>query len=259
MKTSFTSRTLILMLCLILLAAFAVLPVSASAAPASPGTLSDTESVADVADSVILAGGIEDVNALLSAYDTTVLLVVAAVALFIGLFGAKLYRFSIFMGGFGAGWILSSTLYNFIAPILPADLPTYAPILFQLVVGILFGVLAGKLIRTGIVLASAAATFFFLNGFELFNMLVDLIYAGEFDAKYLIARILVSLIIGLLALKLTDLIMMIVTAAAGGMIAGVAAMVMLGQAQNILLETIVCILLIVLCLVVQFRTKGRRH
>lgn len=263
MKPVLSTRRLTALLCVFFLLALMTLPLSANAP--SAGDLMEGagdligEDAGAMIDSLLHITSIEDVNALLGGYDTFVLIIVAVAALLFGMFGYRLFRLAIFVGGLGAGWVLGSTIYTFIEPLLPEASPEYIPILVDVICAVVIAFIANKLINAGIFLASAAGAFFFLSGFQPFNLLVDQIYAEENDMKYMIARILVALLVGVIALKLTRPVMIITTGTAGGMISGVSAMVAINMTSNALIETVVCILLIILCLVVQFRTTGKRH
>ena len=270
MKPVISTRKLTAVLCFLLLLALMTLPLSAESM--IPGDLMEGagdlmegagdligDDASEMIDSLLHIGSIEDVNAMLSGYSPAMLLIVAVAALFFGMFGYRLFRIAIFVGGLGAGWILGTTVYGFIGPMLPETVPEYLPLIIDVVFAVVVAFIANKLINAGIFLASAAGTFFFLSGFEPFNLLVDAIYSDDADIKYMVARILVALIIGIIALKLTRPVMIITTATAGGMIAGIAAMVSFNMTENTMIETVVCLLLIVLCLTVQFRTTGKRR
>ncbi len=270
MKPVLSTRGLFAIMCVLLLLAFMAMPLSAEIVlPQNPlegaGDLMEGagdligDDATQIIDSLLHISSIEDVNALLGSYSPAILLIVAIAALFLGMFGYRLFRLAIFVGGLGAGWILGTTLYGFIEPLIPETAPEYLPVIVDIACAVIVAFIANKLVNAGIFLASAAGTFFFLSGFQPFNMLVDMIYAEESDMKYMIARILVALIVGFIALKLTRLVMIITTGTAGGMIAGVTTMVVINQTSNTMIETVVCMLLVVLCLTIQFRTTGKKH
>ncbi len=261
MKASPTARTLTAVLCLFLLAFFMTLPLAASEAPIpnlDPEEIVGADTMSFIT-SLLRVSSLADVNGIVAAYDTGVLILVAIVALLFGMFGYRLFGIAIFTGAACAGFVLGSMLYGFVQPILPENLPSYLPIIVEIVFALTAIAVAFKLVKAGIFLATGAAVFFFLSGFELFNLFVDLIDSESGDVKYLIARLLVALIVGLIALKLTKPVMIITTSAAGGMIAGIAAMVLIGQAENLVIESVICTLLVILCFVVQFRTTRKKH
>ena len=214
------------------------------------------------AGSVLAVDSIDDANALLSQYSPAVLLIVVACALVFALFGYRLLKLAIAFGGFAAGWLLGDAVYSFLIDngILsdPDALPAYLPLVICLVCGVLAALLARRLILFGIFLAAAAGCYFFLNGLEFFPALVDNLIASDFEGKYLVARLVVAIIAGILALIITRPILIITTAGAGGIIAGLAFTVVIGQASNHTLSMIIGLAVVLLGLSVQFGAGKRR-
>ena len=214
------------------------------------------------AGSILAVDSIDDANALLSQYSPAVLLIVVACALVFALFGYRLLKLAIAFGGFAAGWLLGDAVYSFLIDngILsdPDALPAYLPLVICLVCGILAALLARRLIRFGIFLAAAAGCYFFLNGLEFFPALVDNLITSDFEGKYLVARLVLAILAGILALIITRPILIITTAGAGGMIAGLAFTVVIGQASNHTLSMIIGLAVVLLGLSVQFGAGKRR-
>ncbi len=224
------------------------------------------EDISGIADSLLSGNGVSAANELLAGFSPAILLIVTVIALLLSLFGYRLLKIAISLLGFTAGWMLGMTGYAWLAGtgLLPtADTaPTYVPYIVYAVCGILCSVLAHKLFKTGIFIAATAGTFLFLCGIsDLINPLVDLIYPDDLPVKYLIARILLALLVGLLSRALTRPVLIATTAAAGGMVAGIAVMVTLGQTENLALEMVIGIVLTMIGIAVQgsAEKKHKKH
>ena len=96
-----------------------------------------------------------------------------------------------------------------------------------------------------------------LAGVGVFNQLVDSIITSEGDLKYILARLVVAVIVGLLANVFTDPILILTTSALGGMTGGISLMVAIGQTGDTTVETVVGLALTVIGIIVQFR-MGRK-
>ncbi len=262
MKLTRSNRALQFLLCFVLLAALLCLPAVADDLLGEAGDLLGgmPEEFGGISSLIMDIHSIADANILLSTLEPTVLILMAAVALVFALAGYNLFRIAIFAGGFGGGWILSTFVYDWflsLGVVDPSEIEEYVPFIVYALGSLLLAGLAFKILKVGIFAASAAATYFFLQGFPLLNGLVDMIYAEDNDIKYLIARILIALLVGVLALYLTRPVMIVTTAAAGGMVAGLSIMVLLGQTENEMVELLVALAIVALGLSVQFHKKRR--
>ncbi len=230
------------------------------------GQLSDeiegNADVTELVDSLLQIDSPEAINVLLSHLDPIVLIITAAVALVVTFFGYKLLNLSIMLGGLAGGWLAGDALYTWfisLGAFDPDTIPGYVPILVSLICALTLMVLAKKIIRLGYFLLTTVATYFFLGGFSFFADLVDQFLDGwDFEQKQFVARIAVSLLVGLLTLMLERIIITAVTAAGGGMVAGFSIMVIAGQTTNTMLETIVSLVLIALGLTVQFSSHKKK-
>ena len=129
----------------------------------------------------------------------------------------------------------------------------YVPYIVYAVFGLAGSILAHKLVRTGLFISAAAGTFLFLGGIsDLWEPLVDKIFTADTSLKYLIFTILVSLIVGTLTKWAAKPILIVTTAAAGGMIAAFAIMVCIGQTENTILEMVLGLLLAIFGSLAQF-------
>ncbi len=275
---SFWLRCILFLLCLLTLSLM-ILPASAAEGttgkvlgdavgglPSAGDIAKDFEKsnpeLSAFAGTVFAIDSVDEANVFLSRYNAAVLFAVCGVALVLSLFGCRLIRLAVWVGGFLIGWSLSEYLYAKIVEagiiVNAAAIPSYVPYLIYLICGILLAFCSRKLLRFGIFFSATAGTFFFLNGLEILNPLIDRIIPAEGDAKYWIARILVSLLVGILSLVLTRPILMITTGAAGGMIAAIALMVALGQTANTNLEMVLGLILAFIGITVQFSTQGKR-
>lgn len=218
----------------------------------------------DIADSVFSGNGIETANELFSGFAPGLLLIVAVLALLLSLFGYRLLKIAISILGFTAGWMLGMSGYAWIlgADLFPVltTLPTYVPYVVYTVCGLLCSILVHKLFKTGIFIAATAGAFLFLSAVSnLLDPLVDLIYPGELSVKYLIARILLALLVGLLSRALARPVLITTTAAAGGMVAGIVIMVILGQTANPNLEMVVGLALALVGISVQTNAEKKHN
>lgn len=179
----------------------------------------------------------EDANAYLSAYPLQVLIIITVVALLVALFGYRCMKLSIFVGGMLAGWLLGEQIINLLvsAGILSTEtIPEYVPYIVNLVCGLLIGVIALKVFKLGVFLLAAGGTYMFLNGFAWFNDTAgQLLSSVEFDdsTKLVLARVVVSIVVGIIALIITRYVIIAVTAGGGGMVASFAFMNIIGQAN----------------------------
>lgn len=257
MKLMQPNRALQFFLCFVLLAVLLCLPAAAEGVIPEIPELDIPPEFTEISDLIMNIHSIADANLLLAGLEPTVLWIMAIVGLVFALAGYNLFRVAIFAGGFGGGWILSTFAYDWVLGlgILPEEIPEYVPYIVYVIGSLLLAALAFKILKVGIFAASAAATYFFLQGFPLINGLVDMIYPEENDIKYLIARILVALLVGVLALYLTRPVMVVTTAAAGGMVSGLAIMVAIGQTENEMVELLVALAIVALGISVQFRKK----
>ena len=270
---------LFILLCVLLCACFA-LSVSATEAPEGDlggiigdiagdtlnGALDDALGDLEMPESVntiLDIHSIEDANAFLSSLEPTVLFVMAACGIVLALFGFKLLKLALALIGFAAGWTVGSFLYDFVSGSGligdPTEVADYIPFVVYAVCGIIFALIAYKLLNFGIFIAAAAGTFLFLSGISMFNDLVDSIVSVEGEVKYVLARLVVALVVGLLAIVFTKLILILTTSAVGGMVGGVSLMVAIGQTENPTVELIIGLIIAVIGMLVQFRTGRRKR
>ncbi len=188
------------------------------------------------------------------------LLILAALSLALALWGYNLSRALFIGGGFAGGWMVGTALYDPLVStgVFGTDLPEYTRYIVYAVFGVIVALLVLRILKTGIFLAAAISTYFFLCSFPLFELLVDAIFTEEFDYKYLIARLLVAAVVGGLALALTKPVMIVMTAAAGGMLAAASLAVVIGFGSNVTLVTVIGVVFIVLGLISQFRQRRKR-
>ena len=245
--------------CLFALISAAALPVSAEGLPVL--IPEKVLSVWDAVRSIFSVRGLADVNAMFANETVPFLLLFFVGALLFALWGYHLSRALFIGGGFVGGWMLGSAIYDPIVGtgIFGTALPSYVRYIVYVVLGIVVTCLVLKILRTGIFLAGAISTYFFLSGFSLFEMLVDSVWAGEFEYKYLICRLLVAAAMGALALAIEKPVVILMTAAAGGMLSAVALSVMLGFGTNLVAETILGIVFSVVGAISQFRVGNKRR
>ena len=218
---------------------------------------------AEIAEAFLAGRGVEASNLLLDRFGAVVQLIVALAGVALCFYGYRLVRFAITVGGFVAGWILSMGIYGWLLSknVFPelASIPPYVPYIIYAVCGLLCVFLAFRLAKTGVFIATTAGTFLFLSGIgDLLNPLVDLIYPDELAIKYLIAQILLALLAGLLSRALVRPILIFTTAAAGGMAAAIAVMVLIGQTANPALEMGIGIIVMLAGLIVQIISEKKR-
>jgi hypothetical protein len=262
MKTRVPSRILCLLLVTLLLGLVIALPVAAEL-PKLPDGLPSGEEIEDAwntVQSIFAIRGLEDVVAMFEGQTTVFLLILAAASVALALWGYRLSRALFVGGGFAGGCMLGAAIYDPLVStgVFGTDLPEYTRYIAYAVFGVIVALLVLRIIKTGIFLAAAVSTYFFLCSFPLFEMLVDAVFADEFDYKYLIARLLVAAVVGGLALALTKPVMIVMTSAAGGMLGAPTLAVALGFGTNITLVTVIGVVLIVLGMVSQFRQGKRR-
>lgn len=199
----------------------------------------------------------EDANRYLDGFSAGVLLVMAGIALLVSLLGYRLLQLALSCGGFVGGWLIGMGIFSWLigADIVPelATVAWYVPYIVYAVFGLAGSILAHKLVRTGLFISAAAGTFLFLGGIsDLWEPLVDKIFTADTSLKYLIFTILVSLIVGTLTKWAAKPILIVTTAAAGGMIAAFAIMVCIGQTENTILEMVLGLLLAIFGSLAQF-------
>ena len=208
------------------------------------------------------ATSIEDINTMLSQYNPAILLLITALAVLFGLFGYRWFNLAIVVGGFASGILISIPIYNWVIGLSftpdAESIPLIVPYIFYLIAGIVFAVLSKKIVRSGIFMVAAIGTYIFLNGFELFNNLIQLVWAGDGAWKYIVARIVVALIVGAVALKLTRPALVLATAAIGGTVAAISAMVALHITFNVHVEMVICLILFAFFAYFQFKHPGTR-
>lgn len=240
-------------------AATVALPVSAKGLPIP--LPENVLSVWDAVRSIFAVRELADVNAMFANATLPFLICFFIGALLFALWGYHLSRALFIGGGFVGGWMLGSAIYDPIVGtgIFGGALPPYVRYIVYVVLGIVVSCLVIKILRAGIFLAAAISTYFFLSGFSLFEMLVDSVFAGEFAYKYLICRLLVAALVGALALAIEKPVMILMTAAAGGMLSAVALSVALGFGDNVTAETVIGIVFTVVGVISQFRVGHKRH
>ena len=142
------------------------------------------EEITQYVTSILQIKSIADANTFLGGFDMTLLLIIGAVGLVLALFGYRLLKLAVALIGFAAGWTAASIGYDYaIGAGLISDAssrPEYLPTVVSLIGGAICALIAFKLLKFGIFVASAAGTFFVLSGISAFNALVDSIVA-EFD------------------------------------------------------------------------------
>lgn len=267
MKTRALPRILCICLVALLLGLAIALPAAAELSdlaglPDMPDLPSDedVEGAWNTVRSIFAIRGLEDLAAIFEGKTMAFLLILSGVSLALALWGYRLSRALFIGGGFAGGWMLGSALYDPLVStgVFGTDLPEYTRYITYVVFGVIVALLVLRILKTGIFLAAAVSTYFFLCSFPLFELLVDAVFAEEFDYKYLIARLLVAAVVGGLALALTKPVMIVMTAAAGGMLAATALAVAIGFGTNVPLVTVLGVVLIVLGLISQFRQGKKR-
>ena len=217
----------------------------------------------DMVNTILDIHSVEDANVFLGGFEPVVLFIMAACGLVLALFGYRLLKLAIALIGFAAGWTAGSFLYDFVlqAGLIedPTALPEYVPFIVYAVCGVICALIAYKLLNFGIFIAAAGGTFFFLLGISAFNTLVDTIVPAEIEVKYLLARLAVGLIVGLLAIVFTKLILILTTSAVGGMVGGISLMVAIGQTGDPTVEAIVGLVVAIVGVIVQLRTGHKKR
>jgi hypothetical protein len=253
MKKYMTRPLAFFMLCCMLF----ILPVGAQAVEADIQAAVLPHEIA----SILSINSLEDANAFLDHYSIGILLITALIALLMAFWGYRSLHFAVLLGGFFAGWTIGTALYAWIhkAGLLTKlePIPSFVPYLLSTLLGVLTAFIAMRIIRAGIFLASTASAYFFLNSFPSLNQTIDQLITEDIDAKYMIVRLIIALLVGALALLFTRVVLIIVTGAAGGMIASIAIMVAIEQTANINLELALGLILAIIGMIVQF-TTGRR-
>lgn len=239
-----------------------LLPAAAQDASLAAAIEEEVPGFTEKAASVLAIDSLEDANVFMADYSVGILFIVALIALVVAFFGYRALHFAIMLGGFSAGWALGAALYSWIAGagLLQAlePIPAFVPYIIFAVFGAVGAFLAMRVIRVGIFLAGAAATYFFLNSLPSLNGMIDQLITEDLDAKYMIVRVLIALFVGVLALLLKRPVLILATGAAGGMIASIALMVAVGQTANVNLELAVGLVLAAIGVIVQFTTGRRR-
>ena len=251
------SVRLMTLICIMLICLSLSLPVLAADGGEGASALNQ------FASEILAINSLEDANAFLDDYSLGVLLITALIATLMAFCGYRALRFAILLGGFSAGWIAGATIYNWIAVAGLLDnlapIPQFVPYLIYAICGCLAAFLAMRVIRIGIFLAAAAATYFFLNSFPIVNEWIDRLISEDIEIKYLIVKLLLAAIVGFLAIAITRPVLIITTGAAGGMIAAVALMVAAGQTANVNLELVIGITLAIIGVIVQFSTGRKKR
>lgn len=241
------SRFLCFFFVLLALAAFFSLPMAAAGDAPTAG--SDLP-IFDISVA-------EDANRFLDGFSAGVLLVMVGIAILVSLLGYRILQLALSCGGFAGGWLIGMGLFSWLigANILPelADLPWYVPYIIYAVFGLAGSILAHKLVKFGFFLTAAAGTFLFLGGISsIWKPLVDLIYQEETSLKYLIFMLVIAFIAGILTKWLEKPILIVTTAAAGGMVASFALMVCIGKTDSPILEIVLGALLAIFGILTQF-------
>lgn len=251
-------RFLLCLVFVLVLSSLTALPVSAADMPIP--LPNEVQTVWDAVQSVFSIRSLADVNALFGNATLPFLLLFGAGSLLFALCGYHLSRALLIGGGFVSGWMLGSAIYDPIigTGLFGASVPEYVRYIVYILLGIVVCCLVMKILRTGIFLAAAVSTYFFLSSFSIFELLVDAVFSGDFEHKYLIGRLLVAAAVGALALVLTKPVMIVVTAGAGGMLAAVSLCVAIGIGSNLTAETIIGIIFSAVGAISQFRF-GHRH
>lgn len=271
------ARFLSLLLVLLTLGMF-VVPVMADGEPdigsvASqliPDMKLDDGDFAKIATSILAISSAEDANALLIPYKTEVpmlLFIVAVVALVLSLFGCKLLHLSLLVAGAALGWTGGVLLYNWLVSVAvldPATMAAFVPYLFYAGGALIAMLISGKVLKLGIFLLSAMGAYVFVGGFTPFSMLVDDLVGTDFGGRYVVARILVALLAGLLAIWLEKIMLILMTSLGGGMVASFTFLVAImpsdgsvaGVSPNA--EIIIGLVIGLLGLLVQFKTNYGR-
>lgn len=265
-----TTRLLALFIIISLLCLAFTLP--AFAAPISTGeevagVLEDLENkvpaFSHFANRILSIDSLEEANTFMNNYSIGILLITALISLIMAFYGYRALHFAIMLSGFSIGWVLGSTLYSWAAGagLLSAlePIPVFVPYLVYTICGFLMSFIAMRIIRAGIFFAATAATYFFLNSLPIINSMTDKLITENFEAKYILVRLIISLIVGFLALAITRPVLIVTTGASGGMIAAVALMVAVEQTSNINLELVIGIILAFMGIIVQFSTSRKRH
>ena len=256
MKTNTVRLMAFFMLCCLLFA----LPAGAQDGPASL-TAPQEAGLPDEITSILSINSLEDANAFLDHYSIGILLITALIALLMAFWGYRFLYLAVQLGGFFAGWAVGTALYAWIhgAGLLAGlePIPPFVPYLLFAILGVLAAWLAMRMIRAGIFLTATAAAYLFLNSFPSLNQTIDQLITEDMDAKYMIARLVIALLVGVLALLFTRPVLIVATGAAGGMIAAIAMMVAIEQTANVNLELVLGLILAVIGMIVQF-TTGRK-
>ena len=276
MKTP--NRALLFVLICTLLCICFTLSASASAAPIGDAV---NDAIGDAvndalngAASTVTTGETSDIEGLLSDMGVTedllasfgdslavVLIVIAAIGLIVGLFGYRLFKLVLMLAGFACGWMIGyfsiDLAYSF-GIFETGSLPDFVPIIVAFVLAIILCLLAVKLWAFGVFLSSAAGTFLLLSTLSAFDDLVDGIIAEDTEVKYILARILVAIIVGLLAVWLQKLLIILTTSAVGGSACGFSLASLLGMADDVSLPLCASLIIFVICVIVQFRAENKK-
>lgn len=248
-------------LCLLAGVLFA-LPTAAQASSLSDVVEEEMPTLTEKAASVLAIDSLEDANIFMADYSVGLLFIVALLSLVVAFFGYRVLHFAILLGGFFAGWALGAALYNWIAGAglldALAPIPDFVPYIVFAVFGAVGAFLAMRVIRIGIFLAGAAATYFFLSSLPSLNGMIDQLITEDLDAKYVFVRVLIALFVGILAILLKRPVLILATGAVGGMLAAITMMVAVGQTANVNLELAVGLVLAAIGVIIQFSTGRRR-
>lgn len=278
MKNS--NRSLLFMfICILLCACFALSVSASSIGDAFNDAVNDAVTDIGNGDSILdnLGGVAEDLEnnptgALgdLIGFDEldgfvaaeAVLALLAIVGIILCFFGYRLFKLTLIILGFAGGWMLGSLGYGFAANLLIEDassLPEFVPFLVNLVCGVILAILAPKLFALAIFISSAVGSYILLTGVDFIKDIVDGIVEESGETKYIIARLIVAIVIGLLAVVLYKLAMILSTSGIGGFVAGFSAMDLFGLSDSVAVPVLVSVALTVIGVIVQFRADRKKR
>ncbi|MCI9076175.1 MAG: hypothetical protein HFH10_10355 [Dorea sp.] len=178
---------------------------------------------------------------LLFLQNMTVLIITIVIGLIIGLFGLKLVRvwaaFVGFLLGAAAGGGIART----------AELPEMASVGVMLGGALLMAVLACIFYKAGI---------FFYMIFQVTGLCVLITKMSTLPVLGI--SLALGLITAVVTMKVFDPLVIIVTSVSGGFLMGSAAVSMVGLDENILAVIVAPVVLIILCMCVQFIMRSRQ-
>lgn len=190
-----------------------------------------------------------------------ILAVVAILGVILCFFGYRLLKLCLMLLGFAGGWTLGSLGYEFVVKNLIEDassLPEFVPILVNFVFGAILAFLAPKLLALAIFISTAVWSYIFLSGVDFIKDIVDGIVEESGETKYIIARLIAAIVLGLLAVLLHKLAVILSTSATGGFVAGFSAMELFGLSESVSIPMLVSVILVLLGVIVQFRADRKK-